>query len=463
MGALQTIAGSLAVNLVGVSGVAAAGLFSMLFMARWMPAAEFGRFSLMLLAFNAIAAFDGVRPVMVFLGAQDANLGPRVRAGGAVATATGVAVGSATFLLGRTILTEQLDTAESALLATGLALYFPMSCFWGALDSQKETAFTGGLRSAAWICAYGASLAGAALSARLMWYLSVFCAMNIALLTAYAARFYRRYATRNANGEPGLGTTIVRAAWNTVLFNFGALVLASVDRLVLGWIAGSVQLGLYSAVYELTTKPATLLRVIAAIFYPEAARLQTNIASLARHWLRGIRIAFSLVYGAVCVVVFFRAQLTELLLGERFASTADPFGLLALGFVLVTIGYFCGIALNALGDFESSRKAYSTAAVAMIAAALPMVAAWGMLGAAALYLAARSVDLAVLCITLRKLGQAFSINRAVLVAILFGMTAAFAWTTWAIPAIISLAALMVAIGGHTECQALLCGVRDRTL
>jgi O-antigen/teichoic acid export membrane protein len=463
MAALNTIAGSLAVNLIGVSGVAVAGLLSMLFMARWMPAAEFGQFSLILLAFNAIAAFDGVRPVMVFLGAQGANLGPRVRAGGAVAAATGVAVGIATFLLGRTILSEQLDTAESALLAIGLALYFPMSCFWGALDSQKETAFTGGLRSAAWICAYGACLAGAALGGRLLWYLSVFSAMNVALLAAYAARFYRCYATRNAKGEPGLGNTIVRAAWNTVLFNFGALVLASVDRLVLGWSAGAMQLGLYSAVYELATKPAALLRVIATIFYPEAARLQTNIATLARHWLRGIRIGFSVVYGAVCVVVFFRAQLTELLLGERFASAADPFGLLALGFVLVMIGYFCGIALNALGDFESSRKTYSTAALAMLVAAWPMVATWDMLGAAALYLAARSVDLAVLWITLRKLGQAFSANRTVVVAILFIMTAAFAWTAWTIPAIVSLVALLVAIEAHTECQELLRAVRDRTM
>ena len=461
MAALKTIAGSLAVNLVGVSGVAVAGVFSMLFMARWMPAAEFGRFSLILLAFNAIAAFDGVRPVMVFLGAQDGNLGARVRAGGAVAIATGVTVGFATFLVARIILSEQLDPVESALLAIGLALYFPMSCFWGALDSQKETAFTGGLRSAAWICAYGASLAGAAVSVGLIWYLSIFCAMNVALLTAYAVRFYRRYATRNANGEPGLGATIVHAAWNTVLFNFGALVLASVDRLVLGWSAGSAQLGLYSAVYELTTKPAALLRVFAAIFYPEAARLQTDVQSLARYWLNGIRIGFSLVYSAVCVVVFFRAQFTELLLGERFASAADPFGLLALGFVLVMIGYFCGIALNALGDFESSRKAYSTAALAMLAAAWPMVTTWDMVGAAALYLAARTVDLAVLWITMRKLGQAFSISRAAVMAILFSATATFAWTGWAVPAIISLAALLVAIEAHTECQELLRRLRDR--
>jgi O-antigen/teichoic acid export membrane protein len=454
MASLKAIASSLTVNIVGLGGVAVVGLFSVLLMARWMPATDFARFSMLLLVFNSIAVLDGIRPVMIHLGAQDADLGPRVRIGKAIATALGLAVTVAAFFASRFIVPGQLDTAESAVLAIGLGLYFPMSCYWGLLDSRKQTAFTGGLRSAAWFCAYGAFLAGASLEAGPIWYVAVFCAMNVVLLVAYAARFYHYYDIGDRRSEAGLAATVGRAAWNAIGFNFGALVLASVDRVVLGWTAGPVQLGLYSAVYELTTKPAALLRVISAVFYSEAAHLQTDTETLARHWLRGIRITFSLVFCAVCVVVFFRLQLTELLLGERFAAAADSFGLLALGFALVVLGYFCAIALNALGDFKSQRKAYSFAAMAMIFAAWPMVAIWGITGAGALYLAVRTVDVAVLYMTTQKLSQELAMSRAVVVAALFSCAAAFAWIGWAVPAIICLAAFALAIGLHGECRTL---------
>jgi O-antigen/teichoic acid export membrane protein len=459
----KAIASSLAINIVGVGCAAIVGLVSTLLMARWMPAADFGRFSMLLLAFNAIAVLDGVRPVMVHLGAQDAGLGQRVHTGVVVATAIGLGVTIAAFLASRLLVPDQLGPLESAVLALGLGLYFPMSCYWGLLDSQKETAFTGGLRYTAWICAYGAFLAGASVEAGPIWYVAVFCAMNAILLIAHATRFYRRYDPGDGHQEAGLAAAIGRAAWNNVAFNFGALVLASVDRLVLGWTAGPIQLGLYSAVYELTTKPAAFLRAVSAILYPEAAHLQTDIGTLARHWLRGIKMIFSLVYCAACVVVFFRSQLTELLLGEGFAAAADPFGLLTLGFALLVLGYFSGIVLNALGDFETQRTAYSAAALAMVAAAWPMVAAGGMTGAGALYLAARTVDVAILHVTARKLGHEFAPMRAVVVVALFIATAAFAWVGWAVPAIVSLAAFVPAIGLHNECRTLFRGWRNRTV
>jgi hypothetical protein len=68
----------------------------------------------------------------------------------------------------------------------------------------------------------------------------------------------------------------------------------------------------------------------------------------------------------------------------------------------------------------------------------------------------------VLWITMRKLGQAFSSSRAAVIAILSSATAALAWTGWAVPVMISLAALLVTIEAHTECQGLLRTLRART-
>ena len=51
----------------------------------------------------------------------------------------------------------------------------------------------------------------------------------------------------------------------------------------------------------------------------------------------------------------------------------------------MVIGYFCGIALNALGDFEERPKSLLDSRSNMIIAAWPMVATWGITGAGLLY------------------------------------------------------------------------------
>ena len=88
MAALRAIASSLTVNIVGVICVAIVAFFSTLLMARWMAVADFGLFSILLLAFNSIAVLDGIRPVIVHLGARDARLGPQVYTAEVVAIAT---------------------------------------------------------------------------------------------------------------------------------------------------------------------------------------------------------------------------------------------------------------------------------------------------------------------------------------------------------------------------------------
>jgi O-antigen/teichoic acid export membrane protein len=128
--------------------------------------------------------------------------------------------------------------------------------------------------------------------------------------------------------------------------------------------------------------------------------------------------------------------------------------LLAIGFALVVLGYFCGIALYGIGDFETQRRYYSVAAVAMLVLAWPMIATWGILGAGLLYLGARCVDVALLYATLRKLDVNPSVAKMAAVAVLFCAAMAFAWARWPVTGLLCLAAFLVTIGCWKEWRTL---------
>jgi O-antigen/teichoic acid export membrane protein len=181
--------------------------------------------------------------------------------------------------------------------------------------------------------------------------------------------------------------------------------------------------------------------------------LQADPATLAARWVRGLRLIFSATMVAVAVAVFLRRELVFVLLGERFAAAADPFGLLAIGFALVVLGYFCAIALYGIGDFETQRRYYMVAAVAMLLAAWPLIAAWGILGCAVLYLGARCVDVAFLHATLRRMDLEPPAWSMAVASLLFCATMAFAWAGWPALAALSLVAFLVSIGWWKEWRA----------
>jgi hypothetical protein len=79
-----------------------------------------------------------------------------------------------------------------------------------------------------------------------------------------------------------------------------------------------------------------------------------------------------------------------------------------------------------------------------------MVIWGGITGAAGLYLLARTVDLALLFMTIKRLKQEFAVGRTALAVALFIGTATCAWFAWAIPTIIGLVVFVLALGLNHE-------------
>lgn len=441
---MKSLVRSLGINFVGVIFVAASGFVSVMLMARWLETAQFGTVSLLLLLFNSIAILDGVRPVLVMIGAKSPDFRALIRAAELTMSAAGLAV--ACLCIGAlTISGRHIDVLHGILFSLTLGMYFPLSAYWGLLDSRGETAFTGGARSAALTTAYVAFAALAWLRADLRWYVVAMMLMNAGLLVAYGTRLY----TLHARGSSDLDWALIRRIWgdaaNNLVFNVSAFVLGSLDRFVLGSMRGSAELGLYSGPYELTTKPTVFLRVLAAVLYPEAARRHGD-SSFGDFWLRVLKLLFFAVTCAAFLAVMYRAEIVHLLLGEKFAAAADSFGILSVGFTLASAGYLAAIPLQAAGDFRTLRSLYLAAACLMGIFVWPAIALGGINGAAALYLSTRLVDVFVLLAAFKKIDKKVSFWRALVVSTLFCLLMMAAWYRLAAVGIVLVPLFAVAVG-----------------
>lgn len=389
---MNRVIASVAANLGAAIVAALVGLLSTVLMARWMSLDAFGFVMVLLIAFNAIAALDGLRPVVVYE-ASNTPHGKRALASASLRAAIGLAtcVGAAATLICAAVALDRLGWIGTIAFAAALALYFPISVYWGLLDAQGRTAFTGVARSVAWSAIYCTFVALAVTQAPIALYAVGLAAMNAGLLVVF------RQQLRGVveSGDPGNGSAItgrlMRQALNNVSFNLSALVLGSIDRLALAAVNGMTSVGLYSGPYELATKPSALFRVVTLVLFPEAARRHAGGDNLACSWARGTALTFWLVSVAVAVAVALRDELIIFVLGAKFAEAADAFGMLMIGFSLVVLGYACGIVLNAQGNFSLQRTCYGATALATAAAAWPLVSI-GLLGAAVLYLLSRLVD-----------------------------------------------------------------------
>lgn len=397
---MSSVRRSLTVNTLGVAAVAATGFASMLVLARALPVEAFGTVSVALMVANAVAVFDGVRPVVVYEASRtDVSLAALRRTVWRLFLGIGGVATLVTLAIASVLWREQIGISGLALLGLTVFLYFPTACHWGFLDARHETAFTGLARSAAWVAVYLSYIAIAFFSTTPAVYLLPLVAMNAGLAIVYRARL-GPVLDDSPNAKSPSAREIMTRSMDNLGVNLAATTIGTVDRVVLSVMDGMHGVGLYSAQYELATKPGALLRVANAVLFPAAARAHASGHSLFEPWLR-MTLAGSLALTAlVAVVVGERVFIVGALLGQAYAPHADVFGLLVIAFVLQFFGYACPVLLNARGDFSSQRRLYLCAAGAMVVAVGPVTHAFGIVGLAGLYVAVRGVDIVFLAISL---------------------------------------------------------------
>jgi len=428
---MSRVMANIATNLVFAVISAIVGLVSTLVMARQMDVDAFGFVMVLLIAFNSISALDGLRPVVVYESAgETADRYALYRIAVGMAVALSLIVVLTTSLIVGILALDRLTWPGVVLFAVALGLYFPMSVYWGMLDAAGFTIFTGSVRSVAWTIIFVMFAIFAFFDASATSYAAAFAAMNATLLIVFRVVMPPIPATGFTSGKASmLAWRLLRQSASNVSFNLSALIMGSVDRVVLSASAGMNAVGLYSGAYELATKPAALFRVVTLVLFPEAARSKAGSAKLAFVWARATAYSFATVSIGVAFAVALRDRILIWVLGSKFAEVVDAFGLLLIGFSLVVLGYACAVILNARGNFSLQRNCYGFAAVAMACLAWPLTR-YGIIGTAVLYLVSRLVDAVLLYFTARMVGVLPATLTIMMICMFYAGLMFFAWIGW---------------------------------
>lgn len=443
---LRRLATSASIN-VAVSVMAAvAGLLATGIMARELPVDQFGRVLLLLTAVNAIAIFEGLRPVVIFrvaagVGDPSALFKAAYRVNIAMAGVALWCVAIAAWL----IRLDQIGVAFWIAFAFTVAAFFVVVQYWSFLDAESDTVFPGIARGCNWILVYALFCALAVLQAELSWFAAVMLIATLALAVSLRWRFARlglngRYATGAA---PLPLSELLRPVANNVAFNVSAVTINVADRGVVAALMGAGPAGAYAGPSELALRAGGLVRAAMQVVLPWAARQSDEPGRRQRIWLVAMHFIGVAATLSTLPLMLFREQLAVLLLGTAFSEVGDLLGLFTLGAVVSTIGYASIAYLNARGDFSTQRRLYAWSAVVLIVAAT-LAAYYGSLTlVAAAFLLARSVDLLIAFVVLRECESA---DRRALVAmgIAYAAAVAAAWSGQA--ALASLAGAAVILG-----------------
>ncbi len=427
-GGVKRLFAAVSVNLLSSVIAAVAGLGATAFMARQMSIDEFGRILLLLTVATAFAIFEGQRPVVIH----------RVAAGTGGSGAlfhTAARVNALMVLVTITCLIGALAAGAAAdlplvadiALAVTVVVFFVAMQYWSFLDAEQDTIFTGLIRSICWIFLYLSFSIAAFLGLGLAYYTIALLAMHVLLAGIFWLRF-RWLGLAHKYGRENWGEgcdDLLRPAISNIIFNGCAVTINVADRMIVGSILGARPAGLYSGPSELALRAVGLVRAGVQVVLPWAARQSKS--DQQRYWLFSVAAILIAVGTGASILLLGREPIAGFLLGPAFLETGDLLGIFGIGIVFSTLGYACIVQFNAHGDFSTQRRLYVVAAIVLVSAA-----AWGaiegkLIYVAMAYLLARSVDLALLAILLRRCpvrARLWFSSLAITMALAFGA----AWT-----------------------------------
>lgn len=395
---------SAAINIAAVVCTAVAGVIATSVLARNLPVEDFGRVSILIAALNAVAIFEGLRPVVIVETARGRfEFGRLHAAARQILLSIAVIMGVLVTVVSLTIPGLYLGALNTVLLVMAIVAFFIAVLEWAFLDANGETSFTGIARAGAWTLTFAALAIESFFAPAFEWYVFTLAFMNFGL----AFVFHRRLAVRrNMKAEPVDRTvmrTLMRPMLENIVTNISSVTINVADRLVIGASLGAAAAGRYAGQQEFATKPAALVRALTQVLLPTAARISSDTPRLARLWFGATGAVLAVSSTGAVIAVAFREVIVAWLLGAPFAPYADVFGTLVSAFPLTLLGYFAALCLNACGDFVSQRRWYAAAAGVLLASIYPVAIGEGILGVAVLFLVIRCVDLILLAKAMHRL------------------------------------------------------------
>lgn len=178
---------------------------------------------------------------------------------------------------------------------------------------------------------------------------------------------------------------LLRFGWHLVATQLVGYAANNVDALLIGIRFGAGPLGLYSRAFQLLMTPLTQLRApTTTVALPVLSRLSEDEQRYGQFLCRGqLALGYTLVCG-LAVVAGAAAPVTDLFLGDRWASVTPLLRLLAIAGGLQTLSYV-GYWVYLSRGLTGALLRYSLLTAAIKVVCVVVGSTWGVVGVAAGY------------------------------------------------------------------------------
>lgn len=204
----------------------------------------------------------------------------------------------------------------------------------------------------------------------------------------------------------------------------------NIDTLVIGTTLGATPLGYYNRAYQLLALPLSQINAPSTrVALPVLSKLQTQRDRFGAYLLAGQTAMLHLVLTIFSLTAAVAVPLVDLVLGDKWASVAPLFQILAVAGVFQTAGYATYWTFLAKG-LTRSQLYWQLASRPIVIGAVIIGSFWGMTGVATSYAGASVVTWFLGLLWIRRVsdvpvrGMFFNVVRAVSG---YGVCAAAAW------------------------------------
>ncbi len=192
---------------------------------------------------------------------------------------------------------------------------------------------------------------------------------------------YARWVPNRSIKAPNLGA-FMRFGANLTFINIATYFSMTADNMIVGAVAGKVQLGLYDRSYTLTIQPLNqLLSPISQVSVPLLSRLQNKPDMYKTSYKHMLRLALTLTMPAMLFCVILAKTLVPLMLGAKWAPAAPIFAWVCFGGLVAPIFSSAGWVFTTQNRTGEQMKAsVVTALISIVSFAIGVH--WGAVGVA---------------------------------------------------------------------------------
>ncbi len=203
------------------------------------------------------------------------------------------------------------------------------------------------------------------------------------LASVILAFIYARWLPNRSTNAPNLGA-FLRFGANLTFVNVATYFSMTADNMIVGAVAGKVQLGLYDRSYTLTIQPLNqLLSPISQVSVPLLSRLQGKPDMYKTSYKHMLRLALTLTMPGMLLCVVLAKNLVPLLLGAKWTPAAPIFAWVCFGGLVAPIFSSTGWVFTTQNRTGEQMKAsVATALISILSFVIGVH--WGAVGVACL-------------------------------------------------------------------------------